>query len=70
MTCTQCSEAVKRDDILYISSSGNNGTDATQWLNYPAAYEGVLSVGAVNCRNEVQAWSQKNARVDIVAPGE
>ena len=55
--------------MLFVASSGNNGTDDGQWLNYPSAYEGVLAVGAVNCRNEVQPWSQKNARVDVVAPG-
>lgn len=64
-----CREAVKRDDMLFVASSGNNGTDNGQWLNFPSAYEGVLAVGAVNCRNEVQPWSQKNARVDVVAPG-
>jgi hypothetical protein len=65
------SEATKRDDMLFVASSGNNGTESgSQWLNYPSAYEGVVSVGAVNCANEVQRWSQKNARVDIVAPGE
>lgn len=55
--------------MLFIGSTGNNGTDRSQWLNYPSAYAGVVAVGAVNCRNEVQPWSQKNARVDIVAPG-
>jgi hypothetical protein len=63
------SEATKRDDMLFIGSTGNNGTDRSQWLNYPSAYAGVVAVGAVNCRNEVQPWSQKNARVDVVAPG-
>ncbi|GBF91555.1 serine protease [Raphidocelis subcapitata] len=62
-------EATKRNDMLFVASSGNNGTDPVQWLNYPSAYEGVLAVGAVNCKNEVMPWSQKNTRVDIVAPG-
>ncbi|KIY92817.1 cold-active alkaline serine protease [Monoraphidium neglectum] len=62
-------EATARPDMLFVASAGNNGTDAFQWLNYPAAYDGVLSVGAVDCVNEVQPWSQRDVRVDIVAPG-
>jgi hypothetical protein len=48
-----CREATARPDMLFVASAGNNGTDAFQWLNYPAAYDGVLSVGAVDCVNEV-----------------
>lgn len=40
--------------MLWVAASGNNGTDSFQWLNYPSAYDGVVSVGAVNCNNEVR----------------
>jgi hypothetical protein len=46
-----------------VASSGNNGTDDVQWLNYPSAYDGVVSVGAVNCQNEVRGVRNRTHRV-------
>jgi hypothetical protein len=47
-------EATTRPDMLFVASSGNNGTDPLQWLNFPSAYDGVISVGAVDCNNEAR----------------
>jgi serine protease len=54
------------EGVLLIAASGNAGT---QDYHYPASFENVLSVAAVN---EKQGWadfSQYNDGVDIAAPG-
>lgn len=52
---------------IVVASVGNEGTDE---LSYPAAYPGVIGVGAVNGLKKVSSFSQKNASVKLVAPGE
>ena len=52
---------------IVVASVGNDGTDE---LSYPAAYPGVIGVGAVNGLKKVSSFSQKNASVKLVAPGE
>ena len=39
-------------------------------IYYPANYENVIGVGAVDKNNSLCAFSQKNTTVDVVAPGE
>lgn len=53
--------------ILVIAAAGNTGDDGVQ---YPAAYEDVMAVGAVNKYGTVEAYSSKGPEVEIVAPGE
>lgn len=51
---------------VIVAATGNNGTGE---LSYPAAYEGVIGVGAVDATD---AWMQKSnfgPYVDVVAPG-
>jgi len=38
-------------------------------LNYPASYDGVISVAALEKNNELASFSQRNSRVDLAAPG-
>ncbi len=53
---------------LVVTAIGNDG-DGTAY--YPAAYEGVLSVGSVNSVGDYPAvFSNRNASLDILAPGE
>ena len=52
---------------IVVASVGNDGTAV---LNYPAAYPGVIGVGAVNGTKKVSSFSQKNESVKLVAPGE
>lgn len=72
--------AAKRDDMLFVASSGNNGSDwgslfappnSDQWLSYPASYDtaNLLSVANVDCKGSVADSSQRNQAVDIAAPG-
>jgi hypothetical protein len=53
-------------NILIVAAAGNSGnTD----LVYPASYDSVMSVAAVNSKRNVASFSQRNAQVEIAAPG-
>lgn len=55
------------DGILTVAASGNGGTDQKV---YPAAYEGVLSVGAVDESLHMAEFSTYDASsTDVLAPG-
>ncbi len=61
--------AIKRAvsaDVCVVVSAGNDGS---QKLRYPAAFEGVIGVGATFSNNEIASYSNQSAAVDIVAPG-
>ena len=51
---------------LMVAAAGNAGDTTT---SYPAGYATVMSVGAVDSTNLVAGFSQKNADVEIAAPG-
>ena len=55
--------------ILIIAAAGNRG-EIDKEVEYPAAFEEVLSVGAVNNKGEISSISSSGNRVDIYAPGE
>ena len=52
--------------VITVASAGNLG-DST--LYYPAAFENVIGVGAVDEQGAVASFSQRNDSVLIVAPG-
>jgi hypothetical protein len=58
------------EGVLLIAAAGNFGdtTYGTE-LMYPASYDGVISVAAVDSNKAVTSFSQKNNRVDLAAPG-
>ena len=56
----------KEQNVILVASSGNSGM-ATK--SYPASYESVISVGAVDTNNKRGLFSQYNDQVDITAPG-
>ena len=49
-----------------VASAGNDGT-AT--YNYPASYDGVISVGSVDSNLSRSYFSQYNDKLDVTAPG-
>jgi len=67
-------EAVKKaneNNILLVASSGNmGGTKKDDTVTYPAAYDEVISVGAINKNGERYVHSSAGKRIDISAPGE
>ncbi len=60
-------ERARQAGVIITAAAGNLGTDA---LYYPAAYEGVIAVGAVDETDTVCTFSQRNETVDLVAPGQ
>ncbi|MFE7136678.1 S8 family serine peptidase [Streptomyces sp. NPDC057644] len=64
-------EAVRRAlaaDVVVVAAAGNEGTTGVPM--YPAAYDGVLAVGAVDAAGEPMEQSNRGDWVDIAAYGE
>lgn len=61
-----------QNNILIIASAGNDGNAAEDesTIEYPAAYDEVLSVGATNSDNAVTELSSTGEELDVVAPGD
>ncbi|WP_224247581.1 S8 family serine peptidase [Hyalangium gracile] len=60
--------------LLPIAASGNSGTgdlaaDEALGIAYPAGYDGVVAVGAVNFSGEHAPFSQIGQNLSLVAPG-
>jgi PKD repeat protein len=56
--------------VVVVAAAGNDGGAALATTpNYPAAYSGVISVGAVNALNAAYDWSNHGPWVMVDAPG-
>jgi serine protease len=54
-----------RKGVLVIAAAGNSGGP----VEYPAAYDGVLAIGAVGYDQKRTDYSNFGSQVDLVAPG-
>lgn len=54
--------------IILVAAAGNAGDDAS--LEYPAAYDDVIAVGASNEYNQVSSFTSGKEQIDVMAPGE
>jgi len=54
------------DGILLVAAAGNDGSSSKA---YPASYDAVVSVGAVDWRGDRAYYSQTNDQVELAAPG-
>lgn len=52
--------------MLLVAAAGNGGNTA---LSYPASYDAVVSVAAVDSNRNLASFSQRNAQVEIAGPG-
>ncbi|MCR5883134.1 S8 family serine peptidase [Rhizobacter sp. J219] len=52
--------------VIIVAAAGNDGNAV---LNYPASYDGVISVSAVGIRKTLASYSNFGSRVDVAAPG-
>ena len=52
--------------LLNIAAAGNDGNTA---LSYPASYDSVMSVAALDSNKNLASFSQRNSQVEIAAPG-
>jgi type VII secretion-associated serine protease mycosin len=53
-------------NVVVVAAAGNDGNNVVQ---YPAAYDSVLAVGATDDNGSLAYFSQHGPWVDIVAPG-
>jgi serine protease len=67
---SQISQQLYRDlrqrGIFVVSSAGNEASTAP---GYPAAYDTVISVSAVDIQRQITGYSNRGATIDIAAPG-
>ncbi|CAM5383328.1 hypothetical protein SABIM44S_01336 [Streptomyces abikoensis] len=56
-------------DVVVVASAGNDGLGGEVKETYPAAYKGVLAVGASDRNNERAPFSQPGEFVGVAAPG-
>jgi len=52
--------------MLHIAAAGNGGNSS---MSYPASYDAVVSVAAVDSAGNKASFSQYNSQVEIAAPG-
>ncbi|RTE85676.1 MULTISPECIES: S8 family serine peptidase [Gammaproteobacteria] len=52
--------------VLSIAAAGNDGTTA---YSYPASYDAVMSVAAIDSNKQLADFSQRNDQVEISGPG-
>ena len=58
--------AARERGVIIVAAAGN---ESTSQLSYPAAYDGVVSVGAVDLRKQLAPYSNFGSTIDLVAPG-
>ena len=57
---------LKYPKLVFVASAGNDGKPTSC---YPAAYGGIISVGAINGKGYRAPYSNYGTNVDLVAPG-
>jgi serine protease len=57
---------VTQSGVIIVAAAGNEATDAP---GYPASYDGVISVSAVDSQRRAAPYSNFGSRIDIAAPG-
>lgn len=55
--------------VFVVAAAGNEGPNLNT-VGWPASYDGVISVGAIDRQKRVTRFSSRGKRVDIVAPGD
>ncbi len=60
-------QAAADTGVLLIAASGNDGDSS---LSYPASYDVVMAVGALDSNNQHAEFSQYTSQVEVSAPGE
>ncbi len=58
--------AARNAGVVIVASAGN---DASSQLFYPASYDGVISVSAVDIERRLAPYSNFGSAIDVAAPG-
>ena len=56
------------EGVLVVAAAGNAGPDEGT-VDYPAAYDECIAVGATDPDDDVPRWSSRGEEVELVAPG-
>ncbi len=59
-------QRVRESGATVVAAAGNNGTEN---LTYPAAYEGVISVGSIDALGQHLEFSNTSDQLNLSAPG-
>ncbi|WP_372766831.1 S8 family serine peptidase [Pseudoalteromonas sp.] len=64
-------QAIADAGLLLIAAAGNDGnpSNTTDIESFPASYDSVMSVAAIDSNKALADFSQKNSQVEIAAPG-
>lgn len=57
---------VRDAGIIVVAAAGN---EASSQPGYPASYEGVISVSAVDAQRQITRYSNRGTFIDVAAPG-
>ena len=67
----QAFKKAKDSGAIIITSAGNDANDNDRYPVFPAAFDGVISVGAINQSGQLSDFSNWGTQsVDLLAPGE
>lgn len=64
-------KVMRKSRILFVCSSGNDGTDLDQTPIYPICFHmnNIIGVGSMNSKGSIESYSNYGKEVDLVAPG-
>ncbi|MCB2183680.1 MAG: S8 family serine peptidase [Desulfobulbaceae bacterium] len=66
ITEEQTFQDIADSGVLLVAAAGNDGTTG---YSYPASYDSVISVAAININKDKAYFSQTNDQVELAAPG-
>ncbi|WP_019677170.1 S8 family serine peptidase [Arsukibacterium perlucidum] len=52
--------------VLLVAAAGNDGNTT---MSYPASYDSVISVAAIDSNKQLASFSQRNTQVELAGPG-
>ncbi len=59
-------ERARKAGVLLVAAAGNDGVSTH---SYPASYDSVMSIGAVDSNKDIAGFSQTTSQVELSAPG-
>ncbi len=65
-------KSIAQKNVLFFTSSGNEGLDLDSTPRFPASLKipGLLTIGSINQKDKVAAFSNFGLSVDLLAPGD
>ncbi len=57
---------IRNEGVIIVAAAGNSSTSTPA---YPASYEGVISVSAIDINKQLAGYSNSGSAIDVAAPG-